>query len=215
MSKQARPTKRLKKRAPAGNAAGKRPRAGNAAGKRRTPGSSPAWDQPPGRDRSAARQAVRELSWMHFDALVGELSRNVLAATRPQVVVGVAHGGVFVGGAIARALRCEFFPVRITRRSRDSQGGSAPRMSGKMPSEVKGKRLLIVDDVSSSGDTLALACTLATKAGAREVQTAVLLQRPDGYAPDFAALITDELVVFPWDYQPLVEDARFGVKDGR
>jgi hypothetical protein len=37
----------------------------------------------------------------------------------------------------------------------------------------------------------------------------VLLRRPSGYSPDFAALATDELVVFPWDYEPVVEDQRF------
>ena len=170
----------------------------------------------PGQDRSASRASVRELSWTHFDAMVGELARSVRGSARPQVVVGVAHGGVFVGGAIARALDCDFFPVRITRRSRDSNVTRAPKMMGKMPRELKGRRVLIVDDVAASGDTLELACALAKKAGARQVLTAVLLQRPDGYVPDFSALTTDELVVFPWDYEPLVEDDRFEAgKSGR
>jgi hypoxanthine phosphoribosyltransferase len=81
-------------------------------------------------------------------------------------------------------------------------------MMGKMPPELRGKSVLIVDDVAASGDTLELARALAKKAGARQVLTAVLLQRSRGYAPDWSALTTDELVVFPWDYQPLVEEGR-------
>jgi len=50
-----------------------------------------------------------------------------------------------------------------------------------MPRELKGKRVLIVDDVVSSGDTLELATALARKVGAREVNTASLVARPGGF----------------------------------
>jgi hypoxanthine phosphoribosyltransferase len=83
-----------------------------------------------------------------------------------------------------------------------------------MPRELRGRRVLIVDDVSASGDTLELARTLAQKAGARWVRTAVLVRRLKGYSPDFAAVRTDDLVVFPWDYRPLLEEGRIEV-DGK
>jgi hypoxanthine phosphoribosyltransferase len=69
-----------------------------------------------------------------------------------------------------------------------------------MPKELKGRRVLVVDDVASSGDTLELALALARKVGAREVRTCTLLARPDGFHPDFSARETDEFWVFPWDY---------------
>lgn len=165
-------------------------------------------------DRSGGRRQgdVRELSWAGFDQQVQALSRAVHARFRPQAVVGVAHGGVFVGGALASQLGCEHYPVRISRRSRDTGARSdAPRLSGSMPKELKGLRVLVVDDVASSGDTLQLAVQLAKKAGAREVMTATLLQREGGFQPDFVGETTDALVVFPWDYGPVVEDARFEV----
>jgi len=58
-----------------------------------------------------------------------------------------------------------------------------------------------VDDVTNSGRTLDKARTLARKAGAAEVQAAVLVIRPGGVRPEWHALETDELVVFGWDYQ--------------
>jgi uncharacterized protein len=166
--------------------------------------------QPVGRDQSLQRSSVRELSWSDFDRAVQELARSIAQSFRAQAVVGVAHGGVFVGGALASALGCEFFPVRISRRSRD-KGTSHPRLSGEMPRELKGRRVLLVDDVASSGDTLELACALAREVGAREVVTATLVARPGGFLPGFHALLTDALVVFPWDYEPLVGDERFDV----
>ena len=166
---------------------------------------------PNGTDRSRQKSQFRELSWAEFDRLVQLLARQIQKSFSPEAVVGVAHGGVFVGGAIASALACDFYPVRISRRSRDKVVRSRPRMFGKMPKELKGRRVLVVDDVAASGDTLELARTLAAKVGAREVATACLLSRPGGYAPDWTALPSDEFFVFPWDYEPVALDARFDI----
>ncbi|WP_223642348.1 phosphoribosyltransferase [Corallococcus sp. EGB] len=168
--------------------------------------------QPTGRDQSRHKSTgVVELSWAEFDRRVQALARTIRQGWEPQAVVGVAHGGVFVGGALAGALGCEFFPVRISRRSRDKaerpQERGQPQVSEEMPRELKGRRVLIVDDIASSGDTLELASALAKKMGATEIRTACLIARPEGFTPDHVGLSTDALFVFPWDYQPVMGDA--------
>jgi hypoxanthine phosphoribosyltransferase len=167
--------------------------------------------EPDGRDRSSPRSAVRELTWAEFDRLIQSLARQIKRRFSPDAVVGVAHGGVFAGGAVAAALQCDFFPVRISRRSRDALVRRQPRMSGEMPKELKGKRVLVVDDVASSGDTLELARALLQRVGAKQVATACLVAKGQSYEPDWTALPTGEFTVFPWDYEPVVEDARFDV----
>lgn len=157
---------------------------------------------PTGRDQSRQRSSVQELSWADFDRAVQELARAIRQDFKAEAVVGVAHGGVFVGGALSSALGCEFFPVRLTRRSRDRSDANKPQLSGEMPRELKGRRVLIVDDVAASGDTLEMATTLAKKVGAREVKTACMVARPEGFEPDYAALSTQAFLVFPWDYEP-------------
>jgi hypoxanthine phosphoribosyltransferase len=161
------------------------------------------------RDRSLPKQSVREMTWQELDRLAQGLAREVQRKFHPDAVVGVAHGGVFVGGVVAAALRCEFFPVRISRRSRDVRTKTAPRMSGAMPRELKGKRVLVVDDVASSGDTLELAKKLLAKVGATKVATACLVAKSGKYRPDWTALRSAELICFPWDYEPVSADARF------
>jgi uncharacterized protein len=154
-----------------------------------------------GGDRSIAQTSVAELSWAQFDRHVQRLAREV-TGFRPEAVVGIAHGGVFVGGALASAMQLEFYPVRISRRSRDRAGGE-PKLSGVVPRELKGRRVLIVDDIASSGDTLKLAVRSAKSIGAAAIATCALVCRPQGFQPDFHALKEDTFFVFPWDYTDL------------
>ena len=87
-----------------------------------TSGAHPA--APPAAGRPAPRKPLTELSWADFDRLVQKLATAARARFKPTAVVGLVHGGVFVGGAIASALKVDFFPVRVAQRSRDHQEGA-------------------------------------------------------------------------------------------
>lgn len=152
----------------------------------------------PARLKRAPKKAVRELGWAAFGEVARTLAAQIARRYRPGVVVGIAKGGVFVGGALAVALGAEFYPVRIERRRRDP--GEWPDPERELP-ELRGKKVLVVDDVASTGATLARARALARKRGAKEVRTAVLVARPHGARPDFSAIATDQLILFGWDYQ--------------
>jgi uncharacterized protein len=150
--------------------------------------------------RARPQKGVREIGWAAFGELARDLAGRIAEGFLPDVVLGVAKGGVFAGGALAGALRADFHPVRVERRSRDRAGAHRPEASEQLP-DLRGKRVLVVDDVASTGRTLEKVRALARKAKAREVQAAVLVVRPGGARPEWFALETDELVVFGWDYQ--------------
>ena len=139
---------------------------------------------------------VREISWIEFGEVVRELAARVAERFKPELVLGVARGGIVVGGALASPLRAEFLPVRVEKRGRDR----GARVTWRVP-EAEGRRVLVVDDVTNSGATLNKARRLARRSGAKEVQAAALVARPDGSRPEWFALETSQLVVFPWDYQ--------------
>lgn len=162
-----------------------------------------------GLDRSAVASATKELSWKEFDREVQALARTIGRRFKPEVVVGLAHGGVFVGDAIAHALKLRAWPVHVTRRSRDRASHAAGAIAEQMPAALTGRRVLIVDDIASSGDSLEFALRLARSRKPKAVATAALVSRPGRYEPDFSAFCTDTFFVFPWDYQALVDDARF------
>lgn len=161
-------------------------------------------------DRSRGSQSAQELTWASFDTSIQSMATAVKTKLRPDVVVGVVHGGVFVGSALAAALGCPFFSVRIARRSRDA-GFATPRALSAMP-PLKGRVAVVVDDIASSGDMLRLGSRLAKKAGAKKVATAALVQRSEGFNADFVGQISDRFFVFPWDYAAVALDARFEVQ---
>jgi hypothetical protein len=152
----------------------------------------------PVRTRRAQKKSVRELGWAAFGEVARAFAARIREHYRPSVVVGIAKGGVFVGAALAAALGAEFYPVRVEKRRRDT--ASRTEAARELP-DVRGKKVLVVDDVASTGATLARARAVALKGGAKEVRTAVLVARPRGARPDFSALETDELILFGWDYQ--------------
>jgi hypoxanthine phosphoribosyltransferase len=195
-------TRKTSKRATKVKRKAKAPRPTSPEVKHQTQPESPAvLEVPEGIDRSGSRTMAREVSWAQFDAVVQQMARELAKGFKPEAVVGVAHGGVFVGGAIASALKCEFYPVRISRRSRDQGRSAARTLSGVMPKELAGRRVLIVDDIAASGDTLELAMALAKGVGAKKLSTATLVSRPKGYQPDYCWERTESFFVFPWDYE--------------
>jgi hypothetical protein len=149
------------------------------------------------RRSGAAGPGVRELGWAAFGEVARQLAARIAGRFRPDTVIGIAKGGVFAGGALAAALQADFQAVRVEKRRRDQRPVPA---ASQLP-DLSGRRVLVVDDVSSTGATLARARAMCRKAGAREVRTAVLVKRPGGARPDWHAIETTELVLFGWDYQ--------------
>ena len=161
-----------------------------------------------GQDRSGPRTLVREMTWAQFDGAVHAMAGEISATYTCDLVVGIAPGGLYVGSAVASALGKPFHPVRILGRTRDPLTGRMPKVMA-MPPEVKGARILLVDDVIASGMTLRRAIDLARKAGARQIRTATLLSRDQGASSDWTVLVMEGPLVFPWDYGPVAEDGRF------
>jgi hypoxanthine phosphoribosyltransferase len=152
----------------------------------------------PARLTRAPKKAVREIGWAAFGEVARQLGARIAQRFRPDLVVGIAKGGVFVGGALGAALGADFVPVRIERRRRDTDPD--PATLAELP-DLRRKHVLVVDDVANTGMTLSKARALARKAGAREIRTAALVVRPGGFRPDWYAVETDALVLFGWDYQ--------------
>jgi hypoxanthine phosphoribosyltransferase len=147
----------------------------------------------------AADEGVLELSWELFGELCRALAVKVAKDFDPEVVVGIAAAGVIPGAVIAAMLQKDFHAIKITRRESGGGARSRPEILSAAPPQLAGKRVLLVDEICESGDTLRLALAAVRDIGPTEVRTATSLIHEGGYMPDFYALCTEATVVFPWD----------------
>jgi len=147
------------------------------------------------------RKGVEEISWEQFARLTATLAER-LAKENIDVVVGIARAGLFPATAVACALRKELFPVRITRRVNDRVTYHKPAWKVDVSKEVKGKIVAVIDEIADTGETLRLVSQRVQEQGARRILTACLVSHSwANPAPDQVALVTDALVIFPWDKQ--------------
>ena len=111
--------------------------------------------------------------------------------------------GVVPGAVIAATLDRPFYSILVSRRYKADAVRESPAVFGSAPAEVRGCRVLVVDETCDSGATLRLAVAAVVEAGATEVRTAVSF-RTGPYEPDFHALATESTIVLPWDREVLL-----------
>jgi len=155
------------------------------------------------------------LGWLEFGEAARHLARDVVAADfAPDVIVAVARGGLVLAGAISYALdtkmcgsiNVEFYTgvdERLPEPVLLPPTLDAPALAGK--------RVLVVDDVSDSGRTLALVRDLLAEV-ASEVRTVCLYTKPQTILePDFTWKRTSQWITFPWSaLPPVTRDAGQG-----
>jgi uncharacterized protein len=149
----------------------------------------------------------RRAGWEEIDGWVAEVARRVRKAGRlPETVVGLARGGWVpsrllcdhLGVKRLVSLRAQHWGVTATR------DGSA-RLTEGLSGAVRGESVLVVDDITDTGESLALAVEHLTAAGPARVESATLLHI--GHSKFVPTYFAEEIprtawvwVVFPWNY---------------
>ncbi len=155
-----------------------------------------------------ADDARETLTWNDFGTASRELAAQVVrSGFETDVVVAIARGGLLLAGGIAYALgvkscgavNAEFYTGVGTRLPE-------PVMLPPLLDEasIVGKKVLLVDDVSDSGRTLAMVVQLLELGGA-EVRTVCLYSKPGTVLePTYTWRKTDRWITFPWSALPPV-----------
>lgn len=154
------------------------------------------------------RQGIHPISWEDFHRICKGLVRAV-AAFDPEIILAVGRGGYYPGTLIAHMLQAEIYPVRLSRRVNDIVKYRSPKWLVTPPRRVKGRRVLVVDEITSSGETIRMVKERAEALGAAEVRSAVMYAHTSGVSvPDYIGLVTDALLLNPWDRE-IFKDGAF------
>ena len=129
---------------------------------------------------------------------------------QPITAVGILTGSLIL---LADLIRLLDSPIRIALVQASSYGGTTRRgeltLNPDLLSDIKGRDVLLVDDIFDTGHTLQQVITLIQEQQPSSVQSAVLLLKQDrqevDLRPDFVGFsIPDQFVVgYGLDYQDL------------
>lgn len=142
----------------------------------------------------------RYISWAEYGNLAEALAEKVRSSGRVfDLVIGIARGGIPVAMVVSDRLG-----VRIDTITVKSYSGIAERSSIRILStlteDIKGKRVLLVDDLVDQGDTMIGVKGFVSEGGAKVVETAVLFKKPWSKThPDYFLETTEEWIVFPFE----------------
>lgn len=157
---------------------------------------------------SAHLQTKEVLTWEGFGAAGRELAQQIVdSGFAPEIVIAVARGGLIPAGHLAYALGLKLADaINVEFYTDVHETLPDPVLLAPMldTDSIRGKRLLVVDDVADSGRTLALVLELLRGMGAEARSAVLYLKSASVVAPDFVWKRTDEWIVFPWSAEPPV-----------
>ena len=131
-----------------------------------------------------------------------ELADKILESDfSPETMVAIHRGGMIVARYLSDLL--DIRDIRAVRVEHyvGTDRGELARVVEPVPTRLDGRRVLVVDDVADTGESLAVAREHVAEMGAEEVKTAVLHYKPwSKIKPDFYVVETDAWVVYCWEY---------------
>ncbi|MEM3030346.1 MAG: phosphoribosyltransferase [Candidatus Micrarchaeia archaeon] len=140
------------------------------------------------------------ISWQKAIRMSKALAAKVKrSGFRPDILVMILRGGALPARVMSdelnnlnlRAMKIEFYeaPGKTARK---------PRITQRLGADVRGKRVLIIDDVADTGESL-LAAKKSLR-GAGEVRVACLHYKPHStLKPDYFIGKTSAWIVYPWE----------------
>lgn len=158
-------------------------------------------------DGAAARALLQGADLVHpvatVQAAVARVAAEITAALgeRNPLVLCVMTGGVIFAGQLLPQLAfpLDFDYLHVTRYGLDTQGGKLSWRSAPW-TPVKGRTVVVVDDILDEGVTLAAVRDSLRRLGAAEVLTAVFADKENGknkpIQADFVALTVPDRFVF-------------------
>ena len=156
------------------------------------------------------------LTWDLYGQAARELAQTVAdSGFVPDVVLGIARGGLIPAGSLAYALGCKnLFTISVEFYTGVDSRLDVPVMLPPFLNahDLDEASVLVVDDVADTGRTLELVAEFCS-GHVRDLQTAVLYEKPQSVITcDHVWKRTSRWINFPWSTEPPVTN-RSGVLD--
>jgi len=147
-------------------------------------------------------------TWEKIYELLLNLAQKIRKADyKPEVIVGISRGGWPPARIMSDLLELsEMANVRTDFYLGPAETKGDPVLTQPVSMPVKGRRVLVVDDVADTGKSLALVKSHLKEEGAAEVKIATIYYKPWSIVePDWFERKTTRWIIFPWERKETVK----------
>ncbi len=145
-----------------------------------------------------------------IDDVAERINGDFKGCTDIPVLLCVLNGSIMFTAELMKRLEfnCEVVSIKLTSYEGTSSTGRVRQAMG-LTSDIKGRRVIIVEDIVDTGNTIVELKQILQDAGASESVVCTLLFKPDSYRKDFpleyvAMQIPNDFIVgFGLDYNEI------------
>jgi hypothetical protein len=136
-----------------------------------------------------------------YDMLLDLAIRIKRSGFQSDLIVGVSRGGWIPGRILSDLLgNAHTANVKIEFYVGIDQTARKPIVTQPISEEILNKRVLVVDDVADTGESMLVALHHIGERGAGEIKTATIYHKPHSkFKPDFFSETTSRWIIFPWE----------------
>jgi hypoxanthine phosphoribosyltransferase len=145
------------------------------------------------------------ISWNDYHTNARKLAATLLDHAKPfDKIVAISRGGLTFGHLLSDLLRIPIATITIQSYT-DIQTQGEVIITEKLQTSIRGKNILLVDDVSDSGKTLIRAKKYITRCNAKNITTVTMFYKPRSvFRPDYFAQQTTKWILFPYEPTEMV-----------
>lgn len=149
------------------------------------------------------------LSWEDVQSLSEKVSDKITeSGYKPDLMIAISRGGFDPARIMSDQLDIrKLASLQIIYYTGLNTKRDEPEVLFPLNAQVKGLRVLVVDDVSDSGNSLIAVKKYVEDKGATEVKLATLHHKPwSKFKPDYFAEEVDKWIIYPWEPKESVKD---------
>jgi hypoxanthine phosphoribosyltransferase len=147
-------------------------------------------------------------SWHEIDRMLNRLVEMVrMNDFRPDIIVGISRGGLIPAAVLSDRLGVDCDAVRLRFYKSVQNTEETPNIIQHVSSDLRRKKVLIVDDVADTGHSLQTIKRYVQEKGADDIMVCTLHYKPCSIIkPDHFVEETNAWIIYPWEINETTKD---------
>ena len=143
-----------------------------------------------------------DLSWNQVLEQIKELGLKIKKDNfKPDILIGMIRGGLVPTRMLSKELGCnDIYCLRVRYVKKGKERTRNVRIIHGLNVDLTNNKVLIVDEIADSGETLRLVTDYIKFFNPSEIKTAVIhLKETSKFNPDYFLVKVNKWVNYPWD----------------